>query len=730
MSQNTQQKVQKNQTAQIEEQLQYEIVAITKLIETRKFDVALHKIAELYRKYREYPEIIVLQTITVCGTGSQGTALDAASKGLNKEPKSPYAVGEYVLVNAICGNVKEAFKTLIQYCETQNGINHVYIQRTACELANCLLKRDCEEMALPLAFCLMNYDAVCHKATDVMRSIVASHTYPIILRALSMDCFCPDDFPAKEEFEKAFNLIAQLRWNEALKLLISVSKHSDKWAASLRNVAVLQYWLQDTQSACDTLKSYAAIPNLPAEEAAEAEALRLTFDPDLLGEPQSILTISYKITDANAALEKLLSSPFFVSLKFTLEEFTRRGIVPPKGAFRFLNRPALLPDTEINIDTMPSQFAICTLYGKETDRDARIVFNEVAEDEKELFENALKQVLGNLLITDMAITSNAGYTTRTGQTLPRLVDANEWQTSRLTRELLAKIFEQHVINVYIPKFLNTTFESLGNKTPVVAAKEPAYKIRVLGLLKHFELFFLDKVDEITFSVSNHLRQILGYPLLEKIAIQGETDDEQLLFMIRQPMWRWYRFDPKTISYVALVEGSRNTALFYDAGSMVNFAKEVLAREQTGNEIEIGSRAYAYRVLADAYMRRGAFSVMLDLIEKAKAESVANNLLDAEWYMREIPILVAQRQTQRCQDSVKYVIEKYKDDEEVMSVFIPLLYKFGILQPDGESVSGGQEFAGEGTAQTDPTPQIPPGLWTPDNSQQPPQQTTSKLWTPD
>jgi hypothetical protein len=702
-----------------------EIEAIKKLLQSNQPNLALARIEEAQLKFPNSVEILALKLRIFRASGNTQLAYDIAKSLLTNSPNHPIAISEYILSTANNGNLKEAIDTLINYCESSHDELNPYLVSAALELAYFLLLQGAIGTATAIAYCLRHNETFAETADTILYSANAASDIPLLIRAFGFDYNCPDNFSGKKEFEHATLLMSQLRWKEALKSLKSISQYTNEWATLQRNIAVLHYWLLEAESTCEILKGYAADPNVATEDAADVEALRISINPDFLGEPDYILHAGYKITDANAALEKLLSSNQTVPMPFDQREFVQQNQVPPKGVFKILSRPMPTSDVELTIDNIPSYFAIAMLFGKETDNDARIEIVELPKLELKNLENVLKQILGDLFVTNLSKTETMKSYPRTYNLVPsRFVFP---QNNRLNAEQQQKLIEQYLMNNFALQWLKTTFESLGNKTPIDAAKEPAYKIRLLGLLTLLEHSILNVFDNVGTNVVNHLRKTLGYQLLDTIQIQGTTDDEQSEYISGFPIWRWYRFDIKQLSGKVLADCFQLVNALNDSRGAQLFAQELLDRPLASLPSNITQiRMFAYDRLIKIKRQNNEFEAALKLIDKAKNESVLTNSIDAVWYMHEIPIRLILNQLKHAETAISYIANRYKNNEKVMREFYSLMMQLGLVRSNGRAAGGESEIANEGKLPQ----QENTGIWTPDDNNQPQENKKTKLWTPD
>ncbi|MDR1289834.1 MAG: hypothetical protein LBK06_01385 [Planctomycetaceae bacterium] len=698
-------------------QLEQKVNEINNLAASGNINKAIEEIETLCRN--DDAELIVLKVLLFRQCGQTKLLLDRVSSSFRKNPKSQFAVGEFVLTNAICGNADDALQTLIKYCENSGDFLNTYILDIVCETAYSLAIRGFSGTAMGLLYSAVFFEHATERANAMIQEISGLNDIPLMVRILSLVYNCPDNFSGKSELILAQESMLRFQWNKALKHLIATLKYSDEWVIVLYNVAVLQFWLLDLKSSCETLKLYAANKNLSADYAVNAEALRLTINMSLLGEPDTLLNVGYKINDPDKVLEKLLSSPFAVSLPVDRKEFVDMNVPVPKGIFRILDRPIPSPDTPIDINNVSSQIGFCLLFNKTTEIDASIEIFEVKKKDQELLQTNLKNILGDLLITDLLQTKTDKQIQRAiGLFIPQFVCP---KNKELNDEQLSKLQEQYFINISNPQWLKTTFESLGNKTPLEAAKEPAYKNRLQGLLVQLEAYLRLHYGDIAIPVVNHLRQTLEFPLLKIIQVQGTTVEEQAMFINDIPIWRWSLLDVKTLLPSVLAQCLPLAMHFNETICAINFAEEILKRPKT--EVDANTRSTAFYKLISIKQTNHEFDAALALIEEAKNEFKSDNSEDTIWYMLELPILFFLNQKEQIKTTMKYLIDKSKNDKEVMINFSILLMQLGLIQQDGNPNPAAKEFIDENILLQQKSSE----LWTPDSPQE---QKTSKLWTPD
>ena len=127
---------------------------------------------------------------------------------------------------------------------------------------------------------------------------------------------------------------------------------------------------------------------MPRDDAVEAEALaqylRDPSDIDTIPE----LTVTYAVTDAQALREQLLSSKRVQNVPFDPGPVSRGERAAAAGRVSDLLDREIPPNSQnLTRDNVPKVLGEMLLYGKETDRPARVEFTAIKSAD---FESKLK----------------------------------------------------------------------------------------------------------------------------------------------------------------------------------------------------------------------------------------------------------------------------------------------------------------------------------------------------
>jgi len=642
-------------------------------------------------------------------------ALPIAERFHADEPDNPTAAAEYAMALVVTGNPKLAISTLVDGFERSKAdAIHTTLLRGTLQIGAYLLMGRLAVPAIAIGNVLKEIPAIAESANKLLYNATADSDVPLMLRDWAFDYKCPDDFPGKVAFEEAAVLVRQMRWKQALALLEPLTQHSDAWSGVWRNIAVLHFWLLDNEKGGEALKTYASHPNTLTEDAVDAESVRFLFAPDPFGDQMEELIVEYTITDVEAALEKLLSDPLFRNVDTPNAPFSP----PPRASFQILDRPFSDTETTMTLETVSSQRAVAVLFGKETDREARLLVLAMTTDEREAVEANIQGILGDLVqVPGKTIDQKPVSKTRL-LTECRLYFPQKRET--VEPEVIEKIIIDYFGKSFVEAWLALPLGLLDGKTPIEAAKEPKYTVPLLAAIQMIEEWLPEDVRD---DVTQTLRSRLGLPTPDTITVAEGSGEDPLEVLDAYPVWRWHRFDVSKLSTDILAGGLQIVLGMREMRATMRFAEELLCRPM--DSMPFPTRIMAFEALISTSQGKGDFENALLWVERAKNESAAQDIPDAAWCLHEILLRLMQGDTKTAHDVIQYVVTKYRDDVAVMNALQELFVRIGMLNPDGTPSAAFMQA--QAAQQAEEQEQK---IWTPDGSTPSGSAASSKLWVPD
>jgi len=697
-----------------------EIEQVGRLLETEQNGACLAYIETLEKNHPNCACLTAAKLSIYRIENRWAEALPVAERFHADEPDNPTAAAEYAMALVVTGNPKLAISTLVDGFERSKAdAIHTTLLRGTLQIGAYLLMGRLAVPAIAIGNVLKEIPAIAESANRLLYNATADANVPLILRDWAFEYKCPDDFPGKATFEDAAVLVRQMRWKQALALLEPLthlvdSNCADAWSGVWRNIAVLHFWLLDSEKGCEALKTYASHPNTPMEDAVDAESVRFLFAPDPFGDQTNELIVEYAITDVDAALEKLLSDPLFRNVDSPDAPFSP----PPRGSFQLLDRPFSDTETTMTLETVSSQRAVAVLFGKETDREARLLVLALTTEELEAVEANIQGVLGDLVqipgkTIDQKPISKTRLLTECRLYFPQ-------KREHVEPEVIEKIIIDYFGKSFVEAWLALPLGLLDGKTPVEAAKEPKYTVPLLAAIQMIEDWMPEDVRS---DVNQKLWSRLGLPTPDTITVAEGSGEDPLEVLDAYPVWRWHRFDVSKLSTDILAGGLQIVLGMREMRATMRFAEELLNRPM--DSMPFPTRIMAFEALISTSQGKGDFENALLWVERAKNESAANDIPDAAWCLHEILLLLMKGDTSVAFEVIQYVATKYRDDASVMNALQELFVRIGMLNPDGTpSAAFVQAQAAQQAEEQEQK------IWTPDGSAPTGSPASSKLWVPD
>ncbi|MDR3199544.1 MAG: hypothetical protein LBU34_16880 [Planctomycetaceae bacterium] len=692
-----------------------ELEQIEQMLSTQQNNACLAFIETLEKSYPDRACLIAAKLSLFRSANQWDKIFPLAQSFYQKEPNNPIAALEYAYILAFSKqNPKQAISLLIDVFEhLDNPAIFNLATNMALRIGNALFAHGFNATAVALAFQLKQFPSAQEHANNLLYNTLANTKVPILLRNMTFDFNCPDHFPKKEEFTEAMTLINVLHWKQGLAKLESLTQYDNLWHALWRNIAIVRFWLLEINAACDALKKYVAFPDVPLEDAADAESVRIFLTENGLGDQTQIVSLEYEINDADTVCEKLLSNPFFCP--FELPPPTKDQNVPPaKKAFLIIDRPFPAPEIPITIDNVSSQLATLFVFGKETDRAAQFAVIDLAAGDRLKVEHALKDALGDFITNPVRTQFN---TISKSETIvhPRFLLNRENFSAADFKKLETDYYEQ----VFINRWCKLPFGILDGKTPNEVAHDPAYRIRLLGMIQVIGILH---DGQNAGWLADRLRKQLDQPAYETIVVPPASDEEMKKNLEKCPVWRWHRFETEKLPTAFLADALQIAATLEEHQAAKKFASELLNRPAETMTQQIRELAYESLILIAQGVEE--FDTALEWIEKAKKEAALKHSQDAPYYLHEIPIRLALGQVDKFGEAVNYLIANYGKNEKVMKVLQSIFIQCGIVNPDGTPNTA---LARNMQANMPPESNK---IWTPETTGVAQDSTRTKLWVPE
>ena len=520
------------------------------------------------------------------------------------------------------------------------------------------------------------------------------------------------DQPPKEEgpawrkhFVNAIKALDRGQFLFGLKILQKADEESPGVPELKRGMAVLTTNLAIESEIGPAWRTYAQTPGLDHWEAAEAEALAQMLGDEEICENFDLVAVTYELSDMARASEAAIASPRFISRDVPppVEETTAP---PPRFLFVVLDRDELKTAENIAIDTIPNAIAEILMYGKQTDREARI---EILLPKDAEFDSTIAMIKETFAqeITGEPVENLAGATNV-------LAEAMSWNwhlPKDITQEVYEDLNNQMRDKVILENCPEVPFFIFDGKTLREASKLDEYRVAVDALLIQLEQSSDQLINGDSSTVA--LRKELGLPEPEKI--DPTTLGDRLVSPVKQK----YLIIEKLTDEQLL--GLQSEAMTIGNMPVLKLVlPEILSRPSTEEMIP---HDLCYSVLAQlAEDEESCF----ENLRMARKIAAANDRPVGVYLVQELEMSMLRGRTDALPQLLKEIETKHMHEPNVEYQLVRVLQRFGLIGPDGRMAGGPP------AGQSAPPPAG--GVWTgegpePEPAEGEPAPSESKLWIP-
>ena len=650
--------------------------------------------------------VLAIKVLLESQLGMQDRANRTLSHFIGKFPENPVALAEQAILNAADGLLPPAVDTLqvaIQNCK-ENLPGRVLdaisvVGRALVAQGHILAARG--HLMLELGFTAGEDGG---GAMQLLMRINSSQDVPILFKDDAHLKPCPEGADCKAAYDEAVELAARGSWRAAERKFSELSKTNDAMPEWWHNLAVLRSWLANEAGAVAALRKLATL-DIPLDDAVEAEATAQMLDEAVADEEIDLLRVVVDTSDLDRLMEALAASPRAVSVAAPprMEE----DQPPPRAVYWLLDRDAATTGVGIGIDEVPRLLGHMLVFGKQTDREARVEIIAYRGDALDATMATLREIAGDVIADSASEENVIGHTTAVSRTLNVAWRLPEDTPPEHARELFDE-YRQDAIFAQWPKL---PLGPLGGKTPVEAAADGSLAIKVLAAILMLEYSTDSWTTEIDY---NRLRSQLGLPTADPIP--GAEVKADLL-----PLARFPRLVVADVSDDHLVTLFRRAAMTHFTAAIQLIGHEVVGRASLDDTVD---KAEANAILARHATTSDA---SLDYLAKARDAAEAQKESPARWYLEELPIRLERGESKEAENIIQVLRDKHFNEPGVADALYRLLSEIQAAaqqgMPMGPPAAAPAEMAPAG-AQAAPSEGK---LWTPDSEQG---GGGGKLWTPD
>jgi hypothetical protein len=682
-----------------------ELEKIDRMVEGQQYAACLQHIDVLRRKPENSDRqcLLAYQTMLLRATGQLEEAQTLAAYFLQKYPANQAALAESAILEALKRDFAAAMNFLQRSFAEAKGSWSWRTYQAAQILVEAFLHQGRWLPARALLQFLLIVQRENRNVSQMLTDLLRSPDVPLLLKEDPRFPQPPENAAWADRFSQAISPMMYGDWRTTEGSLSALVLVAPDFPGIWRSLAAVRAWLNDYSGSIEALHKYASF-DVPLEDAVEAEAVAMLLSDSPLGDAMPISNVVWTVEDVERLQEAFLSDPRIAPLPFDPASFVDEDSPPPKAAFMIFDRPAVESVEGLSAQSMPIYLGQLLVFGRQTDREARLQLVGATAAELPLIKTAINELAGQWL-QGPEQTEEIGFASVTEDLLQP-----KWRPPvQLTPQQFHAILAEYRRDALLNRWPEMKLGSLDGLTPAQAAADPKYRIRVLAAVMVLQFY----ADNLRWSFDfNNLRTRLGLPILEPIdAPPGNIS--------QLPLVRLARVNVEKLADDELVQAFQRAVGYNHRRAVIKFGKEIIDHPAFAERKE---RALAYMTLArmDDDLDRA-----MTYVEAGRKATDSTGKSHATWDLEELSLRFARQEIPDALQLIRHIEATHINEPNVSLILTQILVEAGLLRPDGTpAIPPGHaesEMAPAGAA-----PDEPGKLWTPGSESA----GGGKLWVPE
>lgn len=638
---------------------------------------------------------------------------DAAGETLNRllgrQPNNPVALALLAMQIGLTQGARQAMSTLQRSIVAGDTAMPVETFQAISTLAQLFVSQGEYLAGQALLTLMLSLDPQSELASSLFVQINNSPSIPVQFKASPYLEPCPVDARWKPEFDAAVEELRRARWQSAADKFAALSSQAPEAPAVWRNLAKLRGWLADPAGAVAALRKFEAL-DVPLEDAVEAEALAQLLDEEAADDLIDVVNVEYPVDDFDRLSTALAAESRLTRVHEALRDLPEDQ-PPPKAAYWILDRPFVKTAADIVRETIPKAQGRLLLFGRETDRPARVELGGLRDD-LAAAQKTLAEIAGDAL-------GPAGEIKVTGH-MPRLQQlfALSWRLPPDTHpNQLQTLLNEDRRDILLHRWSQTPMALFGGRTPAEAANDPAQKTKILAAILLLQPMMDRHADEEDF---NKLRRSLALP--EQGPIDPQTMPNRARNLDVLPLTRLHRLMTGALTDEELEQLFQRALLAAVKPAVRSLGHEIVSRPTWKGPLD------KQQVLSSLVAIENDVDRAAGYIEQGRSLARSAGQTCAQWDLEELSLRLDRYEVEAISRIVKHLQETHGREPGVARAMMEMLIDAGIIRPDGSAAAMPAAGAAPGLASSGVAEPAPAGqIWTPGN--EPGASKKSSLWVP-
>lgn len=687
-----------------------ELDRVLKMVEGGQVVPALDRLATILQEHPDAAWAMAIRGRLLLDLREYDSLAENAERFTRLQPSNPLALTQRAAASIFKGDVDSATTTMLEALTESGQDVDAFVLDVSSVLAYTLAQSGrflTARVYATLAMMASGYEGG-QTSVSVLRQLNSAPSINQLLKAIPETIERPDDADWGERYDEASSLLRSNKVAMAETKFESLQRTVAGQPAVLSGLLTCAIWSGDIEKQSNLLKKLSECESLDFEERVRYLAMSALVDPEMPELSVGVLKLEAEIENAEEAELAMIANARFVALPAEMLGQMRvsEDDVPPRAGFQILDRdkPESLDKLPAVAD-VPEAKAIAFVYGKQTDRSARIEVLDVRTQDVDVVRELLASAVEKVEFKQEA-----------GEALPLLVasqppvamiryQAKPDEAEALQQELTAARAPTAIASAELPL--------LGGGSLLSTAGDDSKLLERTAVIRVVEQYdaIVGKGD----NVIDEVYRLAKIQLPEAI----KPSDDEIEKLANEDL---NRVDPAGLSVESLVYLLQRSQQVSATPAIRVFAKALLNAELTADQMP--AKMVAYMTLINASTNSTS---ALETLQEAKKFAESQNMSTANLLLSEVSLRLQMGDGEGFQRTLQVLTSKHGQEPEVMAQLQQMLVQFGLIRPDGSPVQGPPQQARPAAGGGE--------LWTPDSGS--PAQSASpagddggsKLWVP-
>lgn len=651
---------------------------------------ALDQIERVIARHGEKDCLLTLQTHIYFTLGEYDKAEEVNGKFAAKNPNHPIAKQHEALTLLANGDLENAIDRLQDGIDLVKGDEIPLPFSQAYKMIGSLLMSTGHVIAgrAHLQFSMMIRGDSDQQVVDLLHRSFRLQGAPVILKTDFRVMPAPEDKKWSSKYQIVINALNRGQFRLALRMLEKMDDHWPDQLEIVHGIAVVSSMLARADTMPEAWRRASQLDGIPTWQAVEFEMMAVLFSGDSNSAPVEITSQEFELKDLDEVFQLASASSRFIASEVSEEDRVNDGPAP-RYAFSVLDRDKVELRDDLTAFDLPLVSADIYLYGRQTDRPPRLQFLAAKFGDFEAMLDHVKELFGEQLVS--------GPEEQVLSTTNESAISLSWNwhpPEKTTPDIYQKWVEAYRHHIIVENWVKIEFESLGGISPEQAAGKSELNVPLAALVAGLEQAV--GLQTSSGSEMTDLRKKLGLDEPERLDAANLGEEQLTPLRIAQ-------IDPTTFSDEQIVKVYTDAISIANTQVLRQVVPEILDRESLQDKVP---RDFCYSMMAQLTEDTDQ---SIEYLQKARAAAKQAGRNPGLFLVQEFEIRLSRGMTEKLPELLATIQKQHMSDPEVEYQLARVLERFGLISPDGRSISlpaAAPESSAEGAAESK--------IWTPDS----------------